>query len=221
MTLLGNELDPSALHQGPNSSRAPAQTWVPSFEVFGDLVRSDAAILAVGDGMGAKVASSLCQMARLPIDIEEWGSHFTQDLLLFYSGYPRLPHFGGLVPETGRGATEEAEESLRIALKSNTAAEEKMKALEAEIIEREKAAFARGRKKAEVDIVGQLTGIYTESFQEGWKALNAWAKPGEAPFLPPWDCLPYPNALIGVENGETEEDLSQPSAFGELAPPSN
>ena len=39
---------------------------------------------------------------------------------------------------------EESEESLRAALEANSQAEERIKALEAEVAEREKAAFARG-----------------------------------------------------------------------------
>ena len=39
---------------------------------------------------------------------------------------------------------EESEESLRVALEANSQAEERIKALEAEVAEREKAAFARG-----------------------------------------------------------------------------
>lgn len=81
MTLLGNMLDPDAPHLGSGSSRAPAQAWAPSFEVFGDPVRSDAAILPIGGGMGAKVASSLCQVARLPIDMEEWGRSTDQEVI--------------------------------------------------------------------------------------------------------------------------------------------
>jgi hypothetical protein len=115
---------------------------------------------------------------------------------------------------------QEAEESLRIALESNTATEKKIKALEAEMAEREKAAFARGRKEAEMDIAGQLTSIYNESFQEGWKALYAWSKPGELPFLPPRDYLPYPDAPIEVEDKEAEESQSQQPAPGDPTPPS-
>uniref|UniRef100_A0A2N9JAV3 Uncharacterized protein n=1 Tax=Fagus sylvatica TaxID=28930 RepID=A0A2N9JAV3_FAGSY len=255
MTLLGNMLDPDAPHLGSGSSRAPAQAWTPSFEVFGDPVRSDAAILPVGGGMGAKVASSLCQVARLPIDMEEWGRSTDQEVIDNLRRGLMMGIQGSLILEdryrnqaeelrralslAGRyavakkvadGANEkirladqkrqEAEESLRIALESNIATEEKIKALEAEMAEREKAAFARGRKEAEMDIAGQLTSIYNESFQEGWKALYAWSKPGELPFLPPRDYLPYPDAPIEVEDKEAEESQSQQPAPGDPTPPS-
>uniref|UniRef100_A0A2N9HJX4 Uncharacterized protein n=1 Tax=Fagus sylvatica TaxID=28930 RepID=A0A2N9HJX4_FAGSY len=231
MTLLGNMLDPDAPHLGSGSSRAPAQAWTPSFEVFGDPV------------------------ARLPIDMEEWGRSTDQEVIDNLRRGLMMGIQGSLILEdryrnqaeelrralslAGRyavakkvadGANEkirladqkrqEAEESLRIALESNIATEEKIKALEAEMAEREKAAFARGRKEAEMDIAGQLTSIYNESFQEGWKALYAWSKPGELPFLPPRDYLPYPDAPIEVEDKEAEESQSQQPAPGDPTPPS-
>ena len=62
---------------------------------------------------------------------------------------------------------QEAEESLKIALDSNSVVEEKLKALEARLVEAKESAFTRGRKEAELDIAHQLTDIYNESFQEG------------------------------------------------------
>ena len=59
---------------------------------------------------------------------------------------------------------EEAEESLKITLDSNSATEEKLKALEARLAEAEEFAFARGRKEAELDVARQLTSIYNQSF---------------------------------------------------------
>ncbi len=59
---------------------------------------------------------------------------------------------------------EEADESLTITLDSNSAAEEKLKALEARLAKAKESAFARGRKEAKLDVVHQLTGIYNESF---------------------------------------------------------
>ncbi len=73
MMLLGNVLDPSAIPRDAVASGSGNDlVWAPSFEVFGEAVRSSAAILPMGDGMGAKVASSLCQAARLPTDMAEW-----------------------------------------------------------------------------------------------------------------------------------------------------
>ncbi|GMY25047.1 hypothetical protein FCV25MIE_20289 [Fagus crenata] len=115
---------------------------------------------------------------------------------------------------------QEVKEPLRMALDSNMAVEEKIKALEAEIADAGKAAFAPGKKEAKMDIVGQLTGIYNESFQEGWKTLYTWSGPEEASFLPPRDCLPYPDAPIRVEEAATAETSSQPSASGVFVLPS-
>ena len=85
---------------------------------------------------------------------------------------------------------EEAEESLRIALESITVAEKRIKALEAKVAKREKAAFARGRVEAEVVMTRQLPGLYNESFQEGWKALYVWPGSREVPSLPPKTAYP-------------------------------
>ncbi|GMY09601.1 hypothetical protein FCV25MIE_04840 [Fagus crenata] len=65
----------------------------------------------------------------------------------------------------------EVEESLKMALDSNLASEEKIKALEVQLVEMEKSSFASSRKGAEMDIVGQLIGIYNQSFHEGWKTI--------------------------------------------------
>jgi hypothetical protein len=55
---------------------------------------------------------------------------------------------------------EKLEESLRTALEANSQAEERIKALEAEMAEREKAAFDRGRVEAQTIMTNQLPGIY-------------------------------------------------------------
>ncbi|GMY25036.1 hypothetical protein FCV25MIE_20278 [Fagus crenata] len=114
---------------------------------------------------------------------------------------------------------QKAKESLLMALDSNMAVEEKIKVLEAEIADTKKTAFILGRKEAEMDIAGQLTGIYNESFQEGWKTLYAQSGLGEASFLPPWDYLSYLDALTGVEEAAATETFSQPSASGVSIPP--
>uniref|UniRef100_A0A2N9FIZ0 Uncharacterized protein n=1 Tax=Fagus sylvatica TaxID=28930 RepID=A0A2N9FIZ0_FAGSY len=77
---------------------------------------------------------------------------------------------------------------------------------EGKLAEAKKSAFDRGRKEAELDITSRLTRIYNESFQEGWKAVLRWSGPGEVPFLPPRDMLPYPDTSIGVEE-EVNEDV--------------
>ena len=55
---------------------------------------------------------------------------------------------------------EELEESLHTALEANSQAEERIKALEAEMVKKEKAAFDRGRVEAQTIMTNQLLGIY-------------------------------------------------------------
>lgn len=82
MTLLGNVLDPNAPSQGSCTSRTSApQAWALTYDVFGEPLKSDTTILLVEDGMGAKVASSLCQVARLPVDMEKWGRSTDQEVI--------------------------------------------------------------------------------------------------------------------------------------------
>uniref|UniRef100_A0A2N9FAQ1 Uncharacterized protein n=1 Tax=Fagus sylvatica TaxID=28930 RepID=A0A2N9FAQ1_FAGSY len=94
-------------------------------------------------------------------------------------------------------AREKLEESLRTALEANSQAEERIKALEAEMAEREKAAFDRGR------------------------ALFAWPETKEIPLLPPRENLPYPDVQIGVPEEEVQEPLPQPLEEGNDVPPSD
>ena len=114
---------------------------------------------------------------------------------------------------------EDAEESLRATLEANTQAEERIKALEAEVAEREIAAFARGRVEAETIMANQLPGIYNEAFLVGWKALFAWSETEEIPFLLPRESLPYLDAPIGVSEEVVQESLPQPPKEGDDAPP--
>jgi hypothetical protein len=116
---------------------------------------------------------------------------------------------------------EKAEESLRAALEANTRAEERIKALEAEAAEREKAAFAWGRVEAEAIMTNQLPRIYNEAFHEGWKALSVWPESEEVPFLPPRESLPYPEAPIGVPEEEVSKPLPHPPVKRDAVPPSD
>ena len=61
---------------------------------------------------------------------------------------------------------EVAKESLRAALEANTKVEERIRALEVEAAEREKAAFARGWVKVEAIMTNQLPSLYNEFFHE-------------------------------------------------------
>ena len=106
---------------------------------------------------------------------------------------------------------EETEDLLRNALEANSKAEEKFKALEADLVAREKAAFDRGQVEAQVTMTNQLPDVYNKAFQQEWKALYSWSESEDMPQLPPRENLPYSNAPIGVPEEELPEPLPQPS----------
>jgi hypothetical protein len=110
---------------------------------------------------------------------------------------------------------EEAEESLRTALEANSEMEKRIKALEADLAGREKAAFDRGQVEAQTTMTNQLPDVYNEAFQQGWKALYSWPESEDMAELPPRENLPYPNAPIGVSEEEVPESLPQPNEGGE------
>jgi regulator of replication initiation timing len=104
---------------------------------------------------------------------------------------------------------EETEDLLRNALEANSKAEDRFKALEADIAAREKAAFDWGQVEAQKIMTNQLPGIYNEAFHQGWKALYSWPESDDMPQLPPRENLPYPEAPIGVPEEELPEPLPQ------------
>jgi hypothetical protein len=104
---------------------------------------------------------------------------------------------------------EETEDLLRNALEANSKAEERFKALEADIAAREKVAFDRGQIETQKIMTNQVPGVYNEAFQQGWKALYSWPESDDMPQLPPQENLPYPEASIGVPEEELPEPLSQ------------
>jgi hypothetical protein len=104
---------------------------------------------------------------------------------------------------------EETEDLLRKALEANSKADDKFKALEANIEAREKAAFDRGQAEAQKIMTNQLPGVYNEAFQQGWKALYSWPESDDMPQLPPRENLPYLEAPIGVSEEELPEPLPQ------------
>ena len=111
---------------------------------------------------------------------------------------------------------EDTEDQLRNALEANSKADEKFKALEADITAREKEAFDRGQVEAQTIMTKQLPGIYNEAFQQGWKALYSWPESDDMPHLPPRENLPYSEAPIGVPKEELSEP--QPSSNEEAEP---
>ena len=106
---------------------------------------------------------------------------------------------------------EETEDLLRNALEANSKAEEKFKALEADLVAREKATFDQGQVEAQVIMTNQLPGVYNEAFQQGWKALYSWPESDDMSQLPPRENLPYLDAPIGVSEVELPEPLPQPN----------
>uniref|UniRef100_A0A2N9H328 Uncharacterized protein n=1 Tax=Fagus sylvatica TaxID=28930 RepID=A0A2N9H328_FAGSY len=112
---------------------------------------------------------------------------------------------------------EDTKDLLRNALEANSKAEEKFKALEADVMAREKAAFDWGQVEAQNIMTKQLPDMYNEAFQQGWKALYSWPESDDMPELPPQENLPYPEAPIGVPEEELPEPLPE---FNEEAGPS-
>ncbi len=104
---------------------------------------------------------------------------------------------------------EDTKDLLRNALEANSKAEEKFKALEADIMAREKAAFDWGQVEAQNIMTKQLPDMYNEAFQQGWKALYSWPESDDMPELPPQENLPYPEAPIGVPEEELPEPLPE------------
>ncbi len=76
---------------------------------------------------------------------------------------------------------EETDDLLRKALEANSKADDKFKALEANIEAREKAAFDRGQAEAQKIMTNQLPGVYNKAFQQGWKALYSWPESDDMP----------------------------------------
>ena len=61
--------------------------------------------------------------------------------------------------------TEEMEDLLRNTLEANSKSDDRLKALEASIEAREKAAFDQGQAEAQRIMTNQLPGVYNEAFQ--------------------------------------------------------
>ena len=74
------ELDPDVLDKGPDPSKEPAPVWAPSFEVYGDPVRSDATVLWI-DETRSSTASALSEVARLPVDMAVWKQSTNQEVI--------------------------------------------------------------------------------------------------------------------------------------------
>jgi hypothetical protein len=64
----------------PISSRVLAPFWAPPLEAQGERVRTDATVLRTG-GSGSSTASALCEVARLPIDMDVWRKSTNQEVI--------------------------------------------------------------------------------------------------------------------------------------------
>uniref|UniRef100_A0A2N9H056 Uncharacterized protein n=1 Tax=Fagus sylvatica TaxID=28930 RepID=A0A2N9H056_FAGSY len=204
-------------------------------------VRTDGTVLRTGVS-GSSTASALCEVARLPVDMDVWSKSTNQEVINNLRRGLMMAVQGSLeIGDRFLRQTADLENSLRVATRSvhlkteaermrreveaykeqaleeNSKAGEKILALEAEIAARERAAFDRGSVEAQTTMTKQLPGIYNEAFQVGWKALYSWES-DDMPPLPPQDVLPYPNAPIGVPEEELPE--AQP-ADDDVAGPSN
>uniref|UniRef100_A0A2N9IPD9 Uncharacterized protein n=1 Tax=Fagus sylvatica TaxID=28930 RepID=A0A2N9IPD9_FAGSY len=219
------------------------------------------------EGLGSSTATALCEVARLPGDMDVWRKSTNQEvvnnlcrgLMMTVQGslelgdrfqrqatelenslrvatrsfefrneaeqmrreveaYKDQVIIATLKKDEANLKLEDMNDLLRNALEENSKVEEKFKALQAEIAAREKAAFDQGSVQAQTIMTKQLSGIYNEAFQQGWKALYSWAESDDMPQLPPQENLPYPDAPIGVP----EEELLEPQpSSNEEAGPSN
>uniref|UniRef100_A0A2N9HB28 Uncharacterized protein n=1 Tax=Fagus sylvatica TaxID=28930 RepID=A0A2N9HB28_FAGSY len=71
---------PFVPERDPNSSRVLAPFWAPLLEAEGERVRTDATVLRTG-GSGSSTASALCEVARLPSDMDIWGKSTNREVI--------------------------------------------------------------------------------------------------------------------------------------------
>jgi hypothetical protein len=71
---------PFVPERDPNSSGVLAPFWAPLLEAEGERVRTDATVLRTG-GSGSSTASALCEVARLPGDMDIWGKSTNREVI--------------------------------------------------------------------------------------------------------------------------------------------
>ena len=64
----------------PNSSTVLAPFWAPSLETQGERVRTDATVLRTG-GSKSSTATALCEVARLPGNMDVWRKSTNQEVI--------------------------------------------------------------------------------------------------------------------------------------------
>uniref|UniRef100_A0A2N9HL39 Uncharacterized protein n=1 Tax=Fagus sylvatica TaxID=28930 RepID=A0A2N9HL39_FAGSY len=206
-------------------------------------VRTDGTVLRTG-GTGSSTASALCEVARLPVDMDVWGKSTDQEVINNLRRGLMMAVQGSLeIGDRFRRQAADLENSLRVATRSvhlKTEAERMRREVEAY---KEQVRIAT-LKKDEADLkLEDSQDLLRKALEEnsngrgedlgfgggdsqlgrgqlltgGWKALYSWES-DDMPPLPPQDVLPYPNAPIGVPEEELPE--AQP-ADDDVAGPSN
>uniref|UniRef100_A0A2N9G996 Uncharacterized protein n=1 Tax=Fagus sylvatica TaxID=28930 RepID=A0A2N9G996_FAGSY len=154
-----------------------APFWTPPLEAQGMRVRTDGTVLRTG-GTGSSTASALCEVARLPVDMDavqgslEIGDRFRRQaadlenslrvatrsvhlkteaerMRREVEAYKEQVRIATLKKDEADLKLEDSQDLLRKALEENSKAGEKILALEAEIAARERAAFDRGSVEAQ------------------------------------------------------------------------
>jgi hypothetical protein len=64
----------------PINAAVLAPFWAPPLEAQGERVRTDGTVLRTG-GSGSSTASALCEVARLPVDMDVWSKSTNQEVI--------------------------------------------------------------------------------------------------------------------------------------------
>uniref|UniRef100_A0A2N9I5E2 Transposase (putative) gypsy type domain-containing protein n=1 Tax=Fagus sylvatica TaxID=28930 RepID=A0A2N9I5E2_FAGSY len=102
----------------PISSGVLALFWAPPLEAQGERVRADATVLRTG-GSGSSTASALCEVARLPVDMDVWRKSTNQEVINNLRRGLMMAVQGSLeIGERFQRQTADLENSLRVATRS-------------------------------------------------------------------------------------------------------
>uniref|UniRef100_A0A2N9ER21 Uncharacterized protein n=1 Tax=Fagus sylvatica TaxID=28930 RepID=A0A2N9ER21_FAGSY len=99
----------------PVNAAVLAPFWAPTLEAQGMRVRTDGTVLRTG-GTGSSTASALCEVARLPVDMDVWGKSTDQEVI---NNLRRGLMMGSLeLGDRFRRQAADLENSLRVATRS-------------------------------------------------------------------------------------------------------
>uniref|UniRef100_A0A2N9GIP4 Transposase (putative) gypsy type domain-containing protein n=1 Tax=Fagus sylvatica TaxID=28930 RepID=A0A2N9GIP4_FAGSY len=102
----------------PISSGVLAPFWAPPLEAQGERVRTDATVLRTG-GSGSSTASALCEVARLPVDMDMWRKSTNQEVINNLRRGLMMAVQGSLeIGDRFQRQTADLENSLRVATRS-------------------------------------------------------------------------------------------------------